>query len=476
MTFRAGFRVAARTAAVLAFIAVAAAPATAQTLALTESNATVLRGGAYANTNLSAERLLVTRASHNPTYVRRTLLKFDTQNPIPFNTPITSATLTLTVAGGNSETRQLSAYRVASSYEETATTWNRRNGSTPWSRAGADLAELVDTASVTNTVGSRVTLDVTALVQGAVNGALGSSRFSRIALVDAGPSSRGSYKEYHSDEASIASVRPVLRVVLAAPEDDTDTTTGPTLRVLQWNIHHGGFGTDGRYDPERVATWIVKMKPDVVTLNEVEKYTGWGNQDQPEVYRKLLEKKTGKSWYYVFAQEYGQWSSNGKGNLILSRVPFKSTDRYELMHNSDRSVAAAVITWNGRDITLATTHLDPDSPTLRLKQAAEVITWAAPEPENRIITGDMNAWPDQTSIAQFNKFYKDSWSVAASMGTAVAFGGNSGETKKGRIDYIFYSKTASNLVVSSSQVYDTRDAKGHMPSDHRPVVTTFRVR
>jgi mRNA deadenylase 3'-5' endonuclease subunit Ccr4 len=62
------------------------------------------------------------------------------------------------------------------------------------------------------------------------------------------------------------------------------------------------------------------------------------------------------------------------------------------------------------------------------------------------------------------------------MGTAVAFRGNYGETKKGRIDYIFYSKTASHLVVSSSQVYDTRDTKGHMPSDHRPVLTTFRVR
>jgi endonuclease/exonuclease/phosphatase family metal-dependent hydrolase len=485
MTFRAGFRVAARTAAaVLVFIAAAAVPAAAQTVALTESHATVLRGGDYANTNLSSERLLVTRASQNPTYVRRTLLKFDTQNSIPLKTPITSATLTLTVAGGNGEKRQLAAYRVRSSYEETSTTWNRRNGSVPWSRAGADLAELVDTASVTNTIGSRVTFDVTALVQGAVNGAFGSSRFSRIALVDPGPSSRASYKEYHSDEASIATARPVLRVVLGATDNDPDPNpapapdpaTGSTLRVLQWNIHHGGFGTDGRYDTDRVATWIAKMNPDVITLNEVEKYTGWGNQDQPEVYRKLLEKKTGKTWYYVFAQEYGQWSSNGKGNMILSRVPFKSTDRYELMHNSDRSVAAAVITWNGRDITLATTHLDPYSHSLRLKQAVEVITWAAPEPENRIITGDMNAWPDQTSIAQFNKFYKDSWSVAASMGTAKAFGGNSGETKKGRIDYIFYSKTASNLVVTSSQVYDTRDARGVMPSDHRPVLTTFKVR
>ena len=50
-----------------------------------------------------------------------------------------------------------------------------------------------------------------------------------------------------------------------------------------------------------------------------------------------------------------------------------------------------------------------------------------------------------------------------------------GETKKGRIDYIFYSRKSSGLSVKSSQVYDTRDSNGVMPSDHRPVLTTFYV-
>ena len=94
----------------------------------------------------------------------------------------------------------------------------------------------------------------------------------------------------------------------------------------------------------------------------------------------------------------------------------------------------------------------------------------------RIITGDMNAWPDQTSIAQFGKSYGDSWAVAAASGTATAFSGNSGETKNGRIDYIFYSKGSADLSVKSSQVYDTRDGNGTMPSDHRPVLTTFLVK
>src|SRR3954466_3661430 len=249
-----------------------------------------------------------------------------------------------------------------------------------------------------------------------------------------------------------------------------------TLRLLQWNTHHGGVGTDNVYDPNRLAGWIVAMNPDVVMLNEIEKNTSWGNEDQPEVYKNLLQQKTGRTWYYTFAQEFGQWSANGKGNLILSTYPISYSASYELAHNLDRSIALATITVNSRPITLICTHLDPYDATLRLAQAQEVTAWSAPQPENRIVTGDMNAWPDQASIAHFNNYYYDSWTVAQSKGTAVAFAGNNGETKNGRIDYIFSSRNAISLTVQSSQVYDTRDANGYMPSDHRPVVTTFQVK
>jgi endonuclease/exonuclease/phosphatase family metal-dependent hydrolase len=260
------------------------------------------------------------------------------------------------------------------------------------------------------------------------------------------------------------------------PPSNPPSSGGTTLRLLQWNTHHGGYGTDNVYSPDRLSTWAASFQPDVVMFNEIEKNDSWGSQDQPEVYRSLLQQKTGKTWYYVFAQEFGAWSSAGKGNLILSTYPIQVSDRYELVHNADRSIALAEITVNNREITLISTHLDPDDASLRLVQATEVTGFAAAQPENRILTGDMNAWPDQTSIAQYNTLYNDSWTVASNNGTAVAFSGNSGETKNGRIDYIFYSKSSSNLSVVSSQVYDTRDANGVTPSDHRPVLTVFQVK
>jgi endonuclease/exonuclease/phosphatase family metal-dependent hydrolase len=272
-----------------------------------------------------------------------------------------------------------------------------------------------------------------------------------------------------------AFVVPITVAVPGAPPP-APTSGGTDLRVLQWNTHHGGFGTDGVYSTDRIATWAASMHPDVITFNEIERNDYWGHEDQPEVYKNLLQQKTGKTWYYHFAQEFGDWGSSGKGNLILSTYPIHVRDQYELVRNGDRSIALVTITVNSRDLTLINTHLDPDDQSLRLAQATEVTNWSAAQPENRIITGDMNAWPDQTSIAHFNTAYHDSWAIAAANGTAVAFSGNAGQTKNGRIDYIFYSKNSRNLTVKASQVFDTRDANGVMPSDHRPVLTTFIVK
>jgi endonuclease/exonuclease/phosphatase family metal-dependent hydrolase len=460
-----------------------AGSASAQTITLAQSNATTLRAGKYASTNFSSAKTVETRASSDPSYARRALLKFDTHTTIAAGASIASARLTITIAGGGAESRTLGAYGVPSSYDELAATWNSRKYGIKWSKPGADVSGKYAIETVTNRAGSKVTFDVTKLVQAAVRGDFG-SRYTRILLVDAGASSANSYKAIHSDDATTTSNRPTLVVTLgtaavsAPATSSTGSTTTSLLRVLQYNTHHGGYGTDGRYNTSRLADAIVKTKPDVVVLNEIEKYTSWGNQNQPEVYKNLLQSKTGKTWYYVFAQEYGDWNSNGKGNLILSRVPLKGIDRHELVHNGDRSVVEAMISWNGRTITIMGTHLDPDSQALRLAQATEVTTWSASEPENKILTGDMNAWPDQTSIAQLNKYYYDSWAVATSKGTATDFAGLSpdGATKNGRIDYIFYSKKSTNLAVRSSQVYDTRSSTGVMPSDHRPVLTVFEVR
>ncbi|MDQ3418435.1 MAG: endonuclease/exonuclease/phosphatase family protein [Acidobacteriota bacterium] len=271
-----------------------------------------------------------------------------------------------------------------------------------------------------------------------------------------------------------AAVEPAPAAVEPTPAPSA-SGDGTNIRVLEWNLHHG-VGTDGVYDIGRIGNWIGAMSPDVVVLNEVEKNTYWGREDQPARYEEMLEGYTGREWYGFFAQEFGDWGSNGKGTLILSRFPIEQTWAQEI--SADRVVSAARIMVNGRGITVVATHLDPYDRDLRLSQAREVLNWSAGLPENRLLIGDMNAWPDQSSILEINKTYFDTWTLAVDQGAASGVAGISpfGATKNGRIDYIFMSKGSSGLAVVDSKVYDTRDGNGVAASDHRPVVTTLQVR
>lgn len=458
----------------LALLASTAAGATAQTLNLTDSSATVLRGGEFANTNLSAEPVLSTRASSDATYVRRIVLRFDTQNTIPINTAIASAVLTLTVQGGNAENRTLATHRIASSYVETETTWNRRSAVASWASAGGELAERYGTATATSASGSRVSFDVTALVRATVNGTFGSSRYSRIAVVDAGAASRDSYKEFFSDEAGDATVRPLLTVTLgsAAPAPAPSGTSGTILKVLDWNIHHG-VGTDGVYNIDRIGAAIAKTGAQVVSLNEVERFTWWGNEDQPARLAAILQAHTGRRWYYNFASITG--AASGHGVLLLSLFPLESSADGLLSYT--RSVAQIRIVVNGRSLNLFSVHLDADSSTRRMTQIAQLKTFMGQFSESRLVAGDFNAWPGTPEVSSMKTVFRDTWAEAKLAGTAVSYAGNeAGNTRNSRIDYLWLSRGASDMVIKGAQVFDLRDSKGVMPSDHRPVMGIYEVR
>src|SRR5512134_3200435 len=180
------------------FVALAlATPAFAQTANLTVAKDSTIRGGSYSTTRHGSDTILVTRASSDATYVRRAALTFDTETTIPDSTTIQSATLVLTVSGGNSETRQLRAYGIPVSFDEPDVTWNARKSGINWTHAGGDTTGGYSAGTVTGVVGSQVSFDVTQHVQNVINGNYG-SRYARFLVTDPGASSRDSYKEFHS--------------------------------------------------------------------------------------------------------------------------------------------------------------------------------------------------------------------------------------------------------------------------------------
>jgi len=480
--------------------------ATAQTTLVlnapvTQVSDTMIQAGSFANTNFDKQDFLATRASTNAEYLRRALLKFDTQNTMPSGAKVQSATLTLTVkSGGTDVNRTISVYPVTTSFLEEEATWNRRRVSTVWTSLGGDLGPESLRQAVTNVAGTKVTFNVTALVQAAVGGG-STSRYTRLALADPGASTSASYREYYSSQAVDAAVRPVLTVVYgdaSVPPAPAPTPVPPpvpgsvaTLRVLHYNTHHGGYGTDDVYSPERIADAVVKANPDIVSMQEIEVNTSWSKgKDQRVIYRDLLQQKTGATWHMVWFGRSG--GSTGLGELILSKYPFVATAH--LLLSASRSAVDATIDVNGRTINFTSVHLDNVAQSNRLTQINELLSWETTLAENRIVVGDYNAWPNTTEIANMTKTYVDTWVLAKAEGTAVSWAANPDGITHGahRIDYIFQSKGATALKLKGAQVFDTsiypgtctgtggarcfKNTSGIDPSDHRPILAVFEVR
>lgn len=442
----------------------------------TQVTDTTIGAGSAASTVYNTDRLTA-RLSTDVNAVRRGILKFDTSTTIPAGTTITSARLTVYVRGGaGATTRRIGVYPVTKPFQESEATWIHRKTGYQWSTAGGDLGAKVGEVTAPLTAGTALTIDVTALVQQVVKDP--SSRYTRIALIDVGTADSTSYREFHSSETSTTAYRPKLVVVYAsssAPPPPPPPSTGTTLKVLDWNTHYG-VGTDGVYNLDRIATHIARFNPDVISLNEVTRRSHYNtSEDQIVRYVDLLRAKTGRTWYYYYRTDNG--ASTGVGNAVLSRYPIASTSYCQL---STRRVAVnAAVTVNGRLVNVWSTHLDSSTGnSLRITEVRNLLACIGSFAEQRIVAGDFNAASSTTEIGLMNATFYDAWAKAAANGAAVSYPGNTafGATRNGRIDYVFYSKAASYLVLQRAEVFDTRAANGVMPSDHKPLMATFAVR
>jgi endonuclease/exonuclease/phosphatase family metal-dependent hydrolase len=438
-----------------------------------------IRGGTFASKNLRT--ILETRASSDPEYLRRALLKFDTQNTIPAGKSITSAVLTITVKDGSGDSsRRIGAYQVKTSWEHDEVTWKVRRTSTNWGSAGGDLGTKITEKAAGNTAGTKVSFDVTALVQQAVSGVLGDSRYTRIALVDLDAATSESWRGYYTSYDANSSVRPTLKVTYGSTsttQAPTSSTSGKVLRVLHYNISKNGWGSDGRYDPNRIASVVAKVNPDIISFNEIERWNSYSNgADGIALYKSLLEQKTGVKWYVHHAQAYGAWADKGLINAVFSKIPFSATYRHVYSAGKLKSVGGVTINYNGRNINFMTTHFDPYSASYRLTQARDLVSYMKGFAEDRIVCGDFNDQAGDAPITTMTASYYDAWAEAKKKGIAYSPPDNpDGNTRNSRIDSCFYSRGERYLTLKKVQVVETRSSTGVMPSDHRPVMVEFTV-
>jgi endonuclease/exonuclease/phosphatase family metal-dependent hydrolase len=288
--------------------------------------------------------------------------------------------------------------------------------------------------------------------------------------------SAGTYTARLTVTDNLGATASVTKVITAT----VPPSGGTTLKVLSWNGQFGK-GTDDVYNPDRQATWIANINPDLVAMCEIP-------SDLAPVLATLVGQKTNRTWYYFHVPKY---NGTTEGNMILSKYPLLSTSSRFLSYQ--RSVAQATVSVGGRTINFFATHLDPNASANRATEVSELTNFASGFSEARIVCGDFNAGPDTSEMTGMMSQYFDYWQVAMSAGTATAYPDNPvymhTRTRRGRIDYVFYSRGASNLTLRSAQIPDSRDLSNHnvvvflgtpddlgvRPSDHNQVVVTFDV-
>jgi PKD repeat protein len=279
-----------------------------------------------------------------------------------------------------------------------------------------------------------------------------------------------------------ASATTSLTINVNSPAPPPPTGAVP-LRIISFNAAFGK-GTDNIYDLNRQATYMANQSPDVIGMCEVD----LAGENMAQALTNLMTQKTGATWQYYFVPKYAGCT---EGNLIMTRWQVVSTSFRYLSYQ--RSVAQMTINVNGKLINFFATHLDHQSSTYRNIEAGELKSFMSGFAEPRFVVGDFNAGPDLSEITQITSSYFDSWNEAMIGGTASAYPDNPvvwmTRTRRGRIDYIFYSRGQSNVTITSAKIPDLRDLsrtpvvllgtlddRGVRPSDHNMMIATFQVR
>ena len=245
---------------------------------------------------------------------------------------------------------------------------------------------------------------------------------------------------------------------------------GQSLRVMTYNIY-GARATSpaNAADLDAIAEVIRRQNPDFVTLNEVDVFTNRTGKDVHQA--RDLAEKLGMEWHFSKAidRDGGEY-----GDAVLSKYPILEKRSYRLpcaaeQPGEDRSLCVIRVQIDGKDLYVASTHLDHLSgDASRLVQATEIRRIRDTELEgDLILCGDLNAIPSSNVIATMTSFLTNTGPI-----DQYTFPSDDPSRK---IDYIMYAPI-EHLGVQNCQVVSRGDQQvgGVDASDHRPVIADIR--
>ena len=245
---------------------------------------------------------------------------------------------------------------------------------------------------------------------------------------------------------------------------------GQSLRVMTYNIY-GARATSpaNAADLDAIAEVIRRQNPDFVTLYQVDVFTNRTGKDVHQA--RDLAEKLGMEWHFSKAidRDGGEY-----GDAVLSKYPILEKRSYRLpcaaeQPGEDRSLCVIRVQIDGKDLYVASTHLDHLSgDASRLVQATEIRRIRDTELEgDLILCGDLNAIPSSNVIATMTSFLTNTGPI-----DQYTFPSDDPSRK---IDYIMYAPI-EHFGVQNCQVVSRGDQQvgGVDASDHRPVIADIR--
>ncbi|PVG81355.1 hypothetical protein DDE18_17865 [Nocardioides gansuensis] len=224
------------------------------------------------------------------------------------------------------------------------------------------------------------------------------------------------------------------------------------IRVMSFNTHRS-FGSNGL---ARVAAEIRALEPDIVLLQEIDRFYGrTGRVDQAAWFANTLGME--HTFGANVVQGPGQY-----GTAILSRFPIVDSTSIRLVNGrggEQRGLLGATLEIGGRFVNVYNTHLQNKLVGLREAQARQIAGILAQDDELKILGGDMNATINTPTLGAFRSQLVDSWSAAGVGPSGTGPGGS-------KIDFLLASP---ELEPVTSRVY------GSAVSDHNRLVTDYVV-
>ncbi|MGI4849248.1 MAG: endonuclease/exonuclease/phosphatase family protein [Janthinobacterium lividum] len=156
------------------------------------------------------------------------------------------------------------------------------------------------------------------------------------------------------------------------------------VSIATYNIH-SAIGTDGRFDPQRIAGVLNELDADIVALQEVP----LGGAGMPDVLAMLAEATGMVGIAGPTHEREGKWF----GNAVLSRHPILATRNIDISFGSrePRGALDTDILCHGQPLRVIATHLGL-RPAERRDQITRLLDVFDTDTMPVILLGDVNEW------------------------------------------------------------------------------------